>query len=388
MKNKGYTLVELLAVIIILSVIILITTPTVLKTVNKARKEANNISVKSYIKAVEQTYIKENINKNFDPNMCEIQSNGNLICNDSNEEIKIDAEGSRPTSGTILMYEGKVLDASIINFSDKKYLYKDNEAIEIKEQEDYEFIWIDMWNQDDVNEHYRLNKEKCLEKWETGLQYYCEFDAYQYTLLFGFNNGIIEKIKEPSKTVLYGSTNSELQDVVVIPESVVETGDNYGEYKIKTKTLILPSALSIISESFFHGSNIETLFIPNTVTMIGSSAFQKNNLKSIVIPGSIKEIPDLSFAHNKLETVVIMEGVESITGSAFSNNNLTEITIPSTVTYIGGHVFSNNKIESVTIKNSPENVEIVSCDFGWREGSKCALWTGDIKENPCIHWEY
>ena len=37
MKNKGYTLVELLAVIVVLSVIILITVPTVLKTINKTR---------------------------------------------------------------------------------------------------------------------------------------------------------------------------------------------------------------------------------------------------------------------------------------------------------------------------------------------------------------
>ena len=324
--------------------------------------------------------------------MCEIQSNGNLICNDFNEEIKIDAEGSRPTSGTILMYEGKVLDASIINFSDKKYTYKDNEVIEIKEQDEYEFLWVNKSDQNAINEHYQLNKERCLEKYDIEHQYYCDYDAYQYTHYFGFNDGVIEQIKEPiNRTIIYGAIDTEIHDVVVIPGGVIDIIVFYGGYektKLTIKMPILPSTLLTISDHAFYESSVETVLIPSNITKIGTEAFYHNKLKNIVIPGSVEEISNNAFLHNKLESIVIMEGVKSIGLQAFARNNLIEITIPSTVTYIDEKAFSDNNIEKVIIKNSPDNVEFGDSPFGWKEGSKCALWTGDIKENPCIHWEY
>jgi len=51
--KKGFTLVELLAVIIILAVIALIATPIVLNVVEKTRKSAFESSVNGIIEAIE-----------------------------------------------------------------------------------------------------------------------------------------------------------------------------------------------------------------------------------------------------------------------------------------------------------------------------------------------
>ena len=53
MKNKGFTLVELLAVIVILAVISLIATPMILGVVEEAKKSSFKDSVLSAFDAVE-----------------------------------------------------------------------------------------------------------------------------------------------------------------------------------------------------------------------------------------------------------------------------------------------------------------------------------------------
>ena len=63
MKKKGFTLVELLAVIVILAVIALIATPTILGVIEKAKKEAAEQSAYGYIDAIEkQILINETSN--------------------------------------------------------------------------------------------------------------------------------------------------------------------------------------------------------------------------------------------------------------------------------------------------------------------------------------
>lgn len=56
MNKKGFTLVELLAVIVILAIIALIATQIVINVVNESREKANLRSIESYAKAYETAY--------------------------------------------------------------------------------------------------------------------------------------------------------------------------------------------------------------------------------------------------------------------------------------------------------------------------------------------
>lgn len=65
MNEKGFTLVELLAVIIILSVLALITTISTNTTINNSRTKLTEIQIKNIEKAAESYYLKEAINTSY-----------------------------------------------------------------------------------------------------------------------------------------------------------------------------------------------------------------------------------------------------------------------------------------------------------------------------------
>lgn len=63
MDKKGFTLVELLAVIVILAIIALIATPIVINVIKKAQEGADARSVEGYVKAYESAYYQAILNK-------------------------------------------------------------------------------------------------------------------------------------------------------------------------------------------------------------------------------------------------------------------------------------------------------------------------------------
>lgn len=122
--KKGFTLVELLAVIVILSVISLIAVPLILDTVEKSKKSALKESANALLREADYYYMQYGVNENvrFD-----------IIDNEIN---KID--------GNTLLFKGKIKDATVlintngkvaVCVNDGKYSvyknYNDNILIEV-----------------------------------------------------------------------------------------------------------------------------------------------------------------------------------------------------------------------------------------------------------------
>ena len=79
MKNKGFTLVELLAVIAILAILVIIALPNVLSMFNRAKKDTFLTEAKNIYKEISKKYINETMR-------------GNKITNISNTNNKLDLE--------------------------------------------------------------------------------------------------------------------------------------------------------------------------------------------------------------------------------------------------------------------------------------------------------
>ena len=112
-NEKGFTLVELLAVIVILSIIALIATPIVMGYVNDARKKAAETSTNGIITSIELGYtqasedgdIPEQITIEFNDNDFTVKNSADNTNVDSLKS-KILIKGDKPTEGTITVNSG------------------------------------------------------------------------------------------------------------------------------------------------------------------------------------------------------------------------------------------------------------------------------------------
>ena len=142
MKRKNaFTLIELLAVIVVLAIIALIATPIVMNTIKNAKKGAAERSADTYIEAVETVVATEHLDGNILEGEYENTSDGNLCptsgCGENDKDkITIDMSGNKPTSGIIKIENGGVSSTdTTMTVGDYDISYKDKKlsAIDMDE---------------------------------------------------------------------------------------------------------------------------------------------------------------------------------------------------------------------------------------------------------------
>lgn len=118
--KKGFTLVELLAVIVVLGIVAVITTPLIQNVIESSKMNAFKSSINSIVNIIETDY---NENTRLKITTYEI-SNNKLICKscDNGSDVEVEYNGElKNTTGTITDNNGKINSSNII--SDK---YKAN----------------------------------------------------------------------------------------------------------------------------------------------------------------------------------------------------------------------------------------------------------------------
>ena len=123
MKKKGFTLIELIAVIVVLAIITLIAVPIISKVVDKARKGAAEASALNYIDAVEKYVILHDLDSTKYP----YDLKNNTFNVSSNTEIslldiiipKAKAEGTVPPLNNFITVKGDKPKDGIVSLDNK-----------------------------------------------------------------------------------------------------------------------------------------------------------------------------------------------------------------------------------------------------------------------------
>ena len=404
MKKNAFTLIELLAVIVILAVILVISIPRILDVIEESKVNTFKSTAQLIADSAEKKYVTNKLNNVDEEITCDkvakISSKDYEYC-----FVKIDEEGKATVT---IEGKGKFKDLAICNgtktsvelsdtcSSDAKYfayalipdlIIEDKEkckkyAISKGLSENNTLTLCNGGSVGGINLQIAVSSEliPSTDYEEAGLNVK---EGKTFLITKYINNDILDVVIPSDingkKVVAIGNDafrNLGLTNIVIpnsitnigisafrenyltsvtIPNSVTSIGDYaFGENQLTN--IIIPSSVTSIEPYAFSGNKLTSVIIPNSVTSIGSRAFEKNQLTSITIPDSVTSIGNGAFENNQLTSVTIPNSVTSIGVYAFKDNQLTSVTIPNSVTSIGDYAFEKNQLTSVTIPNSVTSI--------------------------------
>ena len=391
-KKKGFTLVELLAVIVILAVILVIAVPQIMSVIESARKGSIESTAKLIAEGAEREYTNRKIlgkdtnikcsdvssmNSN-DYGTCSISFDNagkakvsitgkgkfeGYTCKGSStnmECVKGEIPGSTETAAQYFAYsevEGGVSITGYLAVGEvNNVVVKDKDKCvsylpTVNAPEEY----INTWCSGGAVNGFTL--KDAVQQGEIPSSDY-ETAGLEVTYNGGGTDVVIPSMIDGKKVVAIadnafttnGVTPTNINNTKKVSASYLYNIDNKKEvtllsYQLQNiglgiTSVIIPNTVTSIGKAAFMDNQLTEVTIPSSVTSIGISAFFDNKLTTIVIPSSVKSIGQSAFSGNQLTSITLSDGVTSIGESAFAYNQLTEVVIPSSVTSIGRDAFS------------------------------------------------
>ena len=295
-KNKGFTLVELLSVIVILAVILVIAVPQIMSVIESARKGSIESTAKLIAEGAEREYTNRKIlgkDTNIEcSDVSSMNSNDYATCvitfdNTGKATVKVTGKGK---------FEGYTCNGNSTNM----------ECV----------------------------KGEIPGSTETDAQYFSYSEVEGGVSITGYNiegglDVVIPSMINGKKVVAIA--DYAFTDRGVIPTSIKNKEKTSVSYlnNSKNKTVI-PLARPSLA-----GLGITRVVIPNTVTSIGDNAFKYNKLTEVIIPSSLTSIGIDAFAYNQLTKIIFPSTPLTIYNTSFNDNPITNdgtYTYPSNVT--------------------------------------------------------
>ena len=359
-KNKGFTLVELLSVIVILAVILVIAVPQIMSVIESARKGSIESTAKLIAEGAEREYTNRKIlgkDTNIEcSDVSSMNSNDYGTCvitfdNTGKATVKVTGKGK---------FEGYTCNGDSINMECVK-----GEIPGSTETAAQYFSYSEVEGGVSITGYNIEGGTDVVIPSEIDGKKVVEIADNAFT-----SAGVTPTTISNTKKVSVSYLNNNKKDVAAIPLIGIPLPDGLG-----ITSVVIPSTVKSIGNRAFVNNQITEVVIPSSVTSIGKDAFSNNQLVSLTISGSVGAS---AFRNNKLTTLTLLDGVVSIDLGAFSDNQLTEVIIPSSVTSIGRGAFfksgSSNQNLSKIINKTGKSFEwgdIISYDsrYGFITGT-------------------
>lgn len=295
--KKGFTIIELLAVIIILAILALIVSPIITNVIIDSKAEAAKISITNVV-----SYLKDKCTLIEDQNL-------DITYNFESNSVEpyIQLRGSLPN--------GSVTIKNKCNMEIK--LYKNNTCA-YKSLADRNIIYatfIDGECSDLDNIYFNINKTCALNATNINNTCVCDNGYYGDGNTSCLSCYTYEK-KNWESFYRITNYNEGCASSVEVPNTYIIDDK---EYDVKR-----------IEKSAFYNKNIDSIKLNSNLIFIDMYALRGNNLKTITIPSSVQEIVLDAFRNNKLESV-IFEGIPNKIGNSIfaENPDLKKVCVPT-----------------------------------------------------------
>ena len=342
-KKKGFTLVELLAVIVILAVILVIAVPQIMSVIESARKGSIESTAKLIAEGAEREYTNRKI----------LGKDTNIECSD------VSSMNSNDYGSCVITFDnaGKATVKVTGKGKFEGYTCNGNST------------------------NMECIKGEIPGSTETAAQYFAYSEVEGGVSITGYLVGDANVVvNDKDKCVAYIASSS-FSDTIKLNADTLCSGnalDNGMTLKDGVQQGFIPSSDYATAglEVTYNGGGTDVV-IPSEingkkVVAIADYAFTTNGITPTTINNTKKVIPSYLYNNRNVGTVrklhisvgglgitsvVIPSTVKSIGSNAFAYNQLTEVTIPSSVTSIGIGAFRNNKLTSITFPSTPLKIE-------------------------------
>ena len=258
-KNKGFTLVELLSVIVILAVILVIAVPQIMSVIESARKGSIESTAKLIAEGAEREYTNRKI----------LGKDTNIECSD------VSSMNSNDYGTCVITFDNRGKATVKVTGKGKFEGYTCNGN----------------------STNMECVKGEIPGPTETAAQYFSYSEVEGGVSITGYNiegglNVVIPSMINGKKVVAiadYAFTSNGVTPTSISNTKKVMPSYLYNDNKASVLTW-MPSPT---------GLGITSVVIPNTVKSIGVSAFTGNNLTEVTIPSSVTHISGLAFSENR-----------------------------------------------------------------------------------------
>ena len=310
-KKKGFTLVELLSVIVILAVILVIAVPQIMSVIESARKGSIESTAKLIAEGAEREYTNRKI----------LGKDTNIKCSD------VSSMNSNDYGTCVITFDNRGKATVKVTGKGKFEGYTCNGN----------------------STNMECVKGEIPGPTETAAQYFSYSEVEGGVSITGYNIEGGTDVVIPSEIngkKVVAIANYAFTNEGVIPTSIKNKEKASVSYLNNSKNkIVIPLARPSLA-----GLGITSVVIPSTVKSIGQSAFKNNKLTEVTIPSSVTSIGNYAFANNQLTSVTIGNNVTNIGSYAFSSNQLTNVLIPNSVKTIDRGAFADN--QGITITNN------------------------------------
>ena len=367
-KKKGFTLMELLAVIALLAVLLLLAIPNVIKLYKNAKRNGFVTEAQSIISTAQKQYLSDKIVGN---------APAEIRCYDGtdNSYNTLALSGNKTTKYYIKSLGDRVVrlivftsDYSIDQVSDEGVIVTDLIENNVKEKNENGYTTFTC-NQSEVGanitkysdgnvphvpETYTVNYDANGGTGAPESQTKTENETLTLSSVVPTksNYWFIGWSKLSDATVpsyRAGSDYNENASATLYAVWATETPESCFNYTTTNNQVTITDYYDYQENSSLNPACPRDVIIPsilggNPVKVIGDSSFYYNELMSVVIPSGTTTIKPLAFAWNNIKEIIIPSGVTSIENSAFIHNNLVNVSIPNSVTTIEYAAFNDNKL--------------------------------------------
>ena len=321
-NKKGFTLIEMLAVIVILGLIMSIAVTSVMDYIENSKRKTYISIANQYIAIAGEKFAKQD-----------------LVARDSNTVYYVHINNLNTEKGLQKSPYGEWKDAYVVvtidpNSNDFNYYWTsvDDKGFRVDLVEEANLDVNSIYVSDDftINPNYPLGGRDKIVVYDKDKNRIADAPAVDMTLADAENcyEWVEDETTGNIKIINYDKTCGLDVEVpsYIDDKLVTEIGD--GAFKNK----------GIMSVKFYKG-----------IEKIGYAAFQGNNLKTVKLSVTVKTVGDYAFYSSKVSELVLSDGLQTIGDYAFASNKICKVTFPSSLTKIGSAAFSGNCLSTLSV---------------------------------------